>query len=276
MVHCIEDFFGCYLLYSVNPKFKGRTYIGFTVNPKRRIAQHNAGKRKGGAWRTSGRGPWDMTLIVHGFPSDISALGFEWAWQHPESSRRLRHLPRKGKKETSFLYRIRVLSNMLCERPWCVLPLTVRWLQQKYCTDLDPSPPPHISYAYGLVDVKDSKKDTKKTKIIDDNAENNLTNVNSCHENKLESGDATVNNRCFLCSKLTSEHDNIVTCYEQPCGSCYHIKCLADQFLNLCPTEFIPIEGSCPKCSKTLLWGELVRKAKGFNQYLGNDDDFES
>ena len=69
-------FYGVYLLCSQSPekRFNGKCYVGFTVNPNRRINQHNRGKDFGGAKKTSNKGPWKMVLIVHGFPNNISAL----------------------------------------------------------------------------------------------------------------------------------------------------------------------------------------------------------
>ena len=45
-------FTGCYLLRSCDPQHARSAYVGFTVNPPRRIRQHNGELRNGGAWRT--------------------------------------------------------------------------------------------------------------------------------------------------------------------------------------------------------------------------------
>ena len=60
---------------------------------------------------------WQV-LVVHGFPNDISALRFEWAWQHPKSSRRLNSLPGKKSSEKRFDYELRLLACMLRMGPW--------------------------------------------------------------------------------------------------------------------------------------------------------------
>jgi len=48
-------FFACYLLVSQSARAqsRNRTYIGFTVNPARRIRQHNGELKGAGAKRTS-------------------------------------------------------------------------------------------------------------------------------------------------------------------------------------------------------------------------------
>ncbi|KAG7370063.1 GIY-YIG catalytic domain containing protein [Nitzschia inconspicua] len=91
--HCQDDedivsskYFHCYLLKSEDPKHPHKTYVGFTTNPHRRLRQHN-GIVKGGAWRTKRGGrPWTFVAIVEGFPSNVVALKFEWAWQHCNKS----------------------------------------------------------------------------------------------------------------------------------------------------------------------------------------------
>lgn len=45
----------------------------FTVNPKRRIKQHN-GEMTSGAFRTKSKRPWEMALCIYGFPTNTAAL----------------------------------------------------------------------------------------------------------------------------------------------------------------------------------------------------------
>jgi predicted GIY-YIG superfamily endonuclease len=108
-----EDDFHCYLLRSQNPKHPYKTYVGFTVNPHRRLRQHNGLLKHGGAWRTkkSGR-PWEFTAIVHGFATQKLALQFEWAWQHCDKSLVVRKS--LGDVEAKALKRKRAYRGQLC------------------------------------------------------------------------------------------------------------------------------------------------------------------
>ncbi|XP_069591050.1 structure-specific endonuclease subunit slx1-like [Ranitomeya imitator] len=249
MVVDVEGFFGVYLLFCTNPKYKGRIYIGFTVNPERRIQQHNGGKQKGGAWKTSGRGPWDMVLIVHGFPNDIAALRFEWAWQHPHVSRRLTHVPRKTKKQSSFDFHLLVLYHMLRVAPWKRLPLTLRWLRQEYHRALPPllQPPLHMPLAYGQVRAKPIGK-TPGEKGDGEETGGQLQGVTQ---------------RCRVCSDKLQSQDDALRCLHPGCSMTAHILCLAKVFLQSEPEHLIPVEGLCPSCGNSVLWGDLIRYKKG-------------
>ncbi|XP_038213340.1 structure-specific endonuclease subunit SLX1 homolog [Zerene cesonia] len=231
----VDDFYGVYLLYNINPKYKGRTYIGYTRDPNRRIMQHNRGTWAGGAHRTNNKGPWKMVLIVHGFPNNISALRFEWAWQNPSKTTRLQHLDLKKipRKESEFRFKLRVLSEMLRVGPWWRLPLSIRWLEQEYYEEFPPErhPPEHMVICYGPVKSRNQKVDT-------------------CASSQMTS--------CRLCSG--DINDKHLKCLNDNCNLVAHIICLAEKLLT--PGEYIPIEGSCPLCKMYVKWGDLLRKMK--------------
>ncbi len=117
----------CYLLQSLSSPNK--TYIGYTVNPFRRLKQHN-GLIKGGANYTSKFRPWKFIAITEGFESEVKGLQFEWAWQHPKRSKIFRNglvgnsnnscgsgmaLAGMLEKQRGYLGRLRILMILLCQ-----------------------------------------------------------------------------------------------------------------------------------------------------------------
>ncbi|XP_021939501.1 structure-specific endonuclease subunit slx1 [Zootermopsis nevadensis] len=240
--YVVEGLYGVYLLYCTNPEYEGRTYIGYTVDPNRRIKQHNRGTHSGGARRTNNRGPWEMVLLVYGFPNDISALGFEWAWQHPDRSRRLRHVTKKKHHEKMYDFHLRVLSEMLRVGPWNRLALTIRWLKQEFAREFpsDLSPPRHMPIAYGPVISKkigQSQGTTSQTSVQDDD---------KC--------------LCYFCYEVVCQSEKI-TCISPGCLLAAHVICLAKVFRK--GSFIIAVEGRCPECDAHILWGDLVRKMRG-------------
>ncbi len=67
-------------VYLLINKSRTRSYVGATVDPDRRLRQHN-GELVGGARATRGD-VWERACLVSGFPDERAALQFEWMWKH--------------------------------------------------------------------------------------------------------------------------------------------------------------------------------------------------
>lgn len=109
MTEIQERSFYCYLLCTTSGN---ATYVGATVDPDRRLEQHN-GKRAGGARATGiqvARGEeWRRVCVIQGIPEWRSALQIEWRWKQ---------LSRKEKGGTALHRRLRALRTLLSlEKP---------------------------------------------------------------------------------------------------------------------------------------------------------------
>lgn len=102
--------------------------------------QHN-GELAQGARKTRLKRPWVMQMIVHGFPSRLAALQFEWAWQHPHKSRHMRDGKDSifGSRAHKTLQKNILLVSCLFNRTWmliaCGTPeLSEQWYQGCHST----------------------------------------------------------------------------------------------------------------------------------------------
>ncbi|EGT54325.1 hypothetical protein CAEBREN_11013 [Caenorhabditis brenneri] len=240
-----NEFYGVYCLISRSdrPCYKNRCYIGYTVDPNRRIMQHNGGRFKGGAKKTDSRGPWDMVCVVHGFPNHVAALRFEWAWQNPAVSKSLKEKQlKKERKETPFAYQLRIACELMNSEAFCRFALTFRWLITKEELPF-PSrcpPPDHVKLRYGKV-----KKE--------------MSLVPAKADDYVKMGE------CRLCGEDIEKLWSLVRCISATCHSHFHSKCLAAHGLKAkqeYSDHIFPLKANCPTCGHVYLWGDIVREQR--------------
>jgi structure-specific endonuclease subunit SLX1 len=102
--------FVCYLLESLSEP--NVSYIGYTIDLKRRIRQHN-GLIKKGAKYTSSRGPFRIVAYVGPFHDKRFAQKFEWAWKNAQKSKLLKpFLDQPQRRPVGARARLEVLTNI--------------------------------------------------------------------------------------------------------------------------------------------------------------------
>nr|QDO16494.1 structure-specific endonuclease subunit SLX1 [Crypthecodinium cohnii]USW07906.1 structure-specific endonuclease subunit SLX1 [Crypthecodinium cohnii] len=261
----MEAFYGCYLLSSCKPGSLHRTYVGFTVDPRRRIRQHN-GEIAAGAWKTKRWRPWKMVLCVWGFPHKVVALQFEHAWQHPGISRHVRAQAsrfsfvktwRRGnfirQREVMGVQKnLQVVLTMLALPPYCRMPLRLHFLDRQ-TKELLPTTPAFHFLPLHMV-VSQGSFDDLETAVAE-----SLRSAQT-HPNALGNRPS-----CRGCKDLLQSGDRLVKC--PGCSACFHVRCAMRVFPSWNSQNLLP-EGTtnCPGCGHRWDWPTLVMNGSRFRE----------
>ena len=246
-------FFGCYLLVSDNETApKGRSYIGFTVEPARRIRQHNGELACGGARRTKLLRPWRMVCIVHGFRSQVQGLQFEWGWQNPLLFRSVRTMvmaanirgcklsSRGRQREMRVETNLEVLAAMLSSPPWSRMPLSVTFFDESLRKNLPVTFPSSI-----VLNCHTSVQEFSLGDFVEPEKQLLVKNGSCCQCQLLFSASSTT---------------RVVAC--PGCGAFFHPRCASAMFAGRREVWLVPDSaGACSACDQMFMWTHFVKTA---------------
>ena len=229
--------FYCYLLKSLHIKNSNATYVGFSTHPHKRLRQHN-GENVNGALRTAKRRPWVHVVVVAGFPNKITALQFEWQWQHTQKSR---ILPKGDVKSTKIgvKSKLTALCILLNTSLWRQLQLTIHVVDSSSYSFLSET----LSNSKAFVYLRECSP--LEVKLLDDVKE-------------FESRSILDNRLCELCNVDDKDASSCWQC--ENCGLVTHLLCFAQQCAG---DSIVPSEIECRDCSYSKSWIEAVKTSKG-------------
>eukprot|EP01063_Lacrimia_lanifica_P016474 TRINITY_DN23011_c0_g1_i1.p1 TRINITY_DN23011_c0_g1~~TRINITY_DN23011_c0_g1_i1.p1 ORF type:complete len:411 (+),score=112.28 TRINITY_DN23011_c0_g1_i1:71-1234(+) len=241
-----SGFYAVYCLECLHPRWPGESYIGFTVDPERRIRQHN-GELQHGAHETRRRRPWRMVWCVHGFPSKILALQFEWAWQHPKKAKGIKVALEGVRGALSKVHhKLWVMRHLLQCAPWKSFVLRLHVFDDERFAHYSkllprgsaPALPDSLSLEHG-----------------DFSALQQYMHYDSTAAAAAQPG----SHHCSLCAALVRP-DEAMSCLAPDCTLLAHPICLAHTFAS---TSIVPTgTAACVLCGAELAWHAVVQRSK--------------